>query len=122
MLYSLEITHKSTSNPILKDIINSIKHSVKSGSTLSQPMENSGFFAPIVIQMVSAGEESGSLAMMLEKVSIFYEEYTRTFLERFSRLFEPLMIIIMGVFIGVLVIAMYLPIFQIATLGGSGMR
>ena len=122
MLHSLEISQRSAGNPVLKEIINSVKHSVKSGSTLTRPMESSGFFAPIVIQMVNAGEESGNLAMMLEKVSSFYEEYTRTFLDRFSRLFEPLMIVIMGVFVGVLVISMYMPIFQIATLGGGALK
>jgi type IV pilus assembly protein PilC len=118
ILYSLQITERSVSNLVLSDIIRGIKESVRDGKPLSQPLEKSDFFEPMVVQMVRIGEEIGELPDMFKKINVFYQEYVETFLTRFTSMFEPLMLLFMGVVIGIMVIGMFLPIFQIAQIGG----
>jgi type IV pilus assembly protein PilC len=118
ILYSLEITEHSVNNLILAEVIRDIKESVREGKPLSQPLEKSKFFEPMVVQMVAIGEEIGELSQMFKKINAFYEEYVETFLTRITALFEPVMLIFMAFVIGIMVIGMFLPIFQIAQLGG----
>ena len=118
ILYSLEITEHSVGNLIMADIIRNIKEEVREGKPLNQPLAKSGFFEPMVVQMVTIGEEIGELSPMFKKINAFYQEYIETFLVRFSSMFEPFMLIFMGVIIGIIVIGMFLPIFQIAQISG----
>ena len=118
ILYSLEITEHSVDNLIMSDIIRRIKDDVRQGKSLSQPLAQSGFFEPMVVQMVSIGEEIGELAGMFKRISIFYQEYVETFLVRFTAMFEPLMLIFMGLLIGIMVLGMFMPIFQISQISG----
>ncbi len=119
ILYSLEIAEHSVGNLIMSDIIRSIKEDVRGGKTLSQPLARSGFFEPMVVQMVAIGEEIGELPQMFKKINAFYQDYVETFLTRFAAMFEPFMLIFMGVVIGIMVIGMFLPIFQISQIGGG---
>lgn len=114
ILYSLDITEHSVDNLIIGDTIRKIKDAVREGRSLSQPLEQSGFFEPMVVQMVSIGEEIGELSQMFKKINSFYQEYVEVFLTRFTSMFEPMMLIFMGVVIGIMVIGMFLPIFEIA--------
>ena len=91
---------------------------VRDGKSLSNPMAKSDFFEPMVVQMVNVGEEIGELPQMFKRIDLFYQEYIDTFLVRFTSLFEPLMLVFMGFVIGVMVIGMFLPIFQIAKISG----
>jgi type IV pilus assembly protein PilC len=118
ILYSLEITEHSVGNLIMSELIRQIKEDVREGKSLSSPLEKSGFFEPMVVQMVSIGEEIGELSQMFKKINIFYEEHVETFLTRFTALFEPVMLIFMGLVVGLMVIGLFLPIFQIARIGG----
>ena len=118
ILYSLEITEHSVSNLVMADIIRQIKEDVRDGKPLNQPLERSGFFEPMAVQMVTIGEEIGELSEMFKKLSVFYQEYIEVFLVRFTAMFEPIMLIFMGIVIGAIVIGMFLPIFQIAQIGG----
>ena len=111
---------KSASNLVMAEIIHSIKKEVKEGHSLSSPMERSGFFEPMVVQMVSIGEEVGDLSGMFKKINVFYREYVETFLARFTSMFEPIMLLLMGIVVGVMVVGMFLPIFQISQIGSSG--
>ncbi len=120
ILYALEITERSVNNYTVGDVIRQVKEDVRTGKSLSQPLEKSGFFAPMVVQMVTIGEEIGDLPNMFKKISAFYQEYTETFITRLASLFEPLMIVFMGLVIGTMVICMYLPIFKIAQIGTGG--
>ncbi len=113
ILYSLEITEHSVGNLTLGEIINRIKDDVREGKPLSQPLERSGFFDPMAVQMVTIGEEIGELSSMFKKLNTFYQEYVDTFLIRFTSMFEPMMLVFMGAVVGVMVIGMFLPIFQI---------
>jgi len=120
LLYSLEITEHSVSNFIMADIVRKIKEDVREGKPLNSSLDKSGFFEPMVIQMVAIGEEIGELPQMFKRINTFYEEYTETFLARFTAMFEPIMLIFMGLVIGMMVVGMFLPIFQIASIGGGG--
>jgi len=117
ILYSLEITERSVDSYILADIVRHVKQEVRQGSSLSAPMEDSGFFDPMVVQMVRVGEEIGDLSSMFKKISFFYQQYVETFLVRFTAMFEPIMLVFIGAIIGVLVVGMFLPIFQISKMG-----
>lgn len=119
ILYSLEITEHSVSNLVMADIIRQIKEDVRNGKPLNQPLERSGFFEPMVVQMVTIGEEIGELSQMFKRLNVFYQEYIEVFLTRFTAMFEPVMLVFMGLIIGMLVIGMFLPIFQIAEIGGK---
>ncbi len=118
ILYSLEITEHSVGNLIMMDIIREIKDNVRNGRPLSQTLEKSKFFEPMVVQMVSIGEEIGELPDMFKRINKFYQDYLETFLARFTSMFEPIMLIFMGGVIGIMVIGMFLPIFQITQISG----
>lgn len=119
ILYSLEITEHSLNSVIMARLIRHIKEEVRVGKPLSQSLERSKFFEPMVAQMVAVGEEVGDLPQMFKRINTFYQEYTETFLVRFTAMFEPIVLIFMGGVIGIMVIGMFLPIFHIATIGGG---
>ena len=114
ILYSLEIAERSVGNLTLGEIIHRIKEDVRDGKNLSQPLEKCGFFDPMTVQMVTIGEEIGELSNMFKRLNEFYQEYVDTFLVRFTAMFEPAMLVFMGIVIGVMVVGMFLPIFQIS--------
>ncbi|MBM3249835.1 MAG: type II secretion system F family protein [Candidatus Omnitrophica bacterium] len=114
ILYSLEITEHSVNNLTLGEIISQVKDDVREGKPLSQPLERSGFFDPMAVQMVTIGEEIGELSNMFKRLNAFYQEFVDTFLTRLTTMFEPFMLVFMGVIIGIMVIGMFLPIFKIA--------
>lgn len=113
ILYSLEIAEHSVGNVVLGEIIRHIKDDVREGKPLSYPLERSGFFDPMAVQMVTIGEEIGELSNMFKRLNAFYQEYIDVFLTRFTSMFEPLMLVFMGAVIGIMVVGMFLPIFQI---------
>lgn len=114
LLYSLEITEHSVDNVNMADIIHRIKEEVRVGTPLNQSMDKSNFFEPLVVQMVAVGEEIGELPQMFKRINTFYQEHVETFLARLTTMFEPIMLIFLGVIVGIIVIGMFLPIFQIA--------
>lgn len=118
ILYALEISESSSNNTVVQDIIRNVRDKVREGRPLMEPMEESGFFPPMVSQMVNMGEEIGELDKMFKKVSTLYSEILETQVIRFTAMFEPLMIVFMGFVIGSMVISMFLPIFEIANIGG----
>lgn len=119
LLYSLDISEHSVGSLIMADIIRQVKEEVRNGSPLNSSLEKSQFFEPIVVQMVGVGEEIGELPQMFKRINGFYQERVETFLSRFTALFEPLMLIFMGLIIGLMVVGMFLPIFQIAQISGA---
>jgi len=119
LLYALEITERMIDNATVAGIINKVKNSVREGKLVAKPMEESGFFPPMVVQMILIGEETGELGNMLKRVAAFYQSVIETFLKRFAIIFEPIMLVLMGVAIGTLVISMFLPIFDVVTMTGG---
>lgn len=117
ILYSLEITQHSMDNALMEEAVLHIKEAVREGKTFHDPMQESGLFPPMVTQMIAIGEEIGELPKMCKRVAGYYQDYVETFVVRFTAMLEPLMIVFMGAVIGLMVIAMYMPIFQMATAG-----
>lgn len=118
ILHGLEIVEKATGNKLFEQAISEVKESVRAGKSMAEPLEKNILFPPMFVQMVRVGEEIGELSKMLDRVSEFYDERVTVFVERLSTLFEPVAIVIMGGVVGVLVVAMFMPIFQISQLGG----
>ncbi len=117
ILYALDIAERLVNNITCSLIVGEIKDGVKKGESLYTPMERSGFFPPMCIQMIMVGEETGELSKMLKYVSKFYQETVETFIKRISTIIEPIMLIFMGVTVGVIVIAMFMPMLDIAKMG-----
>jgi len=119
ILYALEIAEHSVGSVIMEGMIRQIKEDVRNGKPLSQQLEKTGFFEPMVVQMVAVGEEIGELSQMFKKINDFYQDFVETFLTRITALFEPLMLLFMGGIIGIMVVGMFLPIFQLTKMGGG---
>lgn len=118
ILYALDIAQRLVDNVVCGNIISQIKESVKEGELLVSPMERSGFFPPMCIQMIMVGEETGELSKMLKHVSKFYQNIVETFMKRFGTIVEPFMLLFMAVIIGTILVAMFLPMFNLSQLGG----
>ncbi|MBL7197192.1 MAG: type II secretion system F family protein [Candidatus Omnitrophica bacterium] len=114
ILYGLDIIGKATGNSVVEKAIVDVRESVRQGKGMAKPLEESGVFTPMVVQMVSVGEEIGELSKMLKKVSEFYKERIAATLMRIGTLIEPAVLVFMGAVIGIVVVAMFMPIFQLA--------
>jgi len=115
ILDALEITAKTSGNKIVEFDIMRVRSSITEGKTLSEPLSTSKVFPPMVVQMISVGEQTGALDAMLQKIADFYEEEVDTAVEALTSLMEPLLIVFLGTIVGGIAIAMYLPIFAIAS-------
>ncbi|MET4158730.1 type II secretion system F family protein [Agromyces sp. PvR057] len=115
ILQSLKIVGETSGNWVIEQALDRVGDQVRKGSSLAAPLAAEQVFPPMVTQMVSVGEDSGSLEPMLDKVAEFYELEVETASEQLTATIEPLMIALLGVVIGGMVIALYLPIFTIAT-------
>ena len=102
----------ATGNIVYEDGVMAIRDEVSTGQRLQRAMENTELFPNMVVQMIAVGEESGSLDEMSSKVADFYEEDVDNAVDNMSSLLEPIIMAILGVLVGGLVIAMYLPIFK----------
>jgi type IV pilus assembly protein PilC len=118
IIYALDISERSQPNKTMQAIIGSIKTSVREGKSFAIPLEKTDFFPPMVIQMISTGEEIGELSNMFQRISTYYRSYLEAFVSRLTALFEPLMIVFMGAIIGAMVVSIFLPIFSLAS--GAG--
>ncbi|WP_027852231.1 type II secretion system F family protein [Marinobacterium litorale] len=113
LVQALDSTAGAAGNVVYRNATLQIRNGVSTGQSLTNAINMSGVFPVMVVQMVSIGEESGSLDMMLDKVANFYEESVDNAVDNLSSLLEPLIMAILGILVGGLVIAMYLPIFQL---------
>ncbi|NWF35947.1 type II secretion system F family protein [Mariprofundus sp. KV] len=116
ILDALDTVAETSGNVVIEEVILASKESISQGQTLTAPLEASGVFPVMVTQMISIGEQTGSLEEMLGKIADFYEEEVDTAVENMQQLMEPMIMAFLGVVIGGLVIAMYLPIFQMASI------
>ena len=110
---ALETVATAAGNGVYRDGMLSVRREVSTGRTLESSMAETGLFPGMVLQMVSTGEESGELERMLDKVADFYETEVDNAVAVISSLVEPFLIIILGIIVGTIVIAMYLPIFKL---------
>jgi type IV pilus assembly protein PilC len=113
ILQAIEITGKAAGNTVVEQAMVNVEQSVKEGQSISGPLEKSGVFPAMVIQMVSVGEETGSLDSMLSKVADFYEDEVNASVKSLTSILEPIMMIGVGAIVGIVVISMYLPIFNL---------
>lgn len=114
IIEALNVAAGTAGNKIVENAILKVKSSVTEGKTIAQPMEESGIFPAMVVQMIAVGETSGALDKMLTKVADFYDEEVDTAVDALTSMIEPLMIVFLGGTIGTIIIAMYLPIFKMA--------
>ncbi len=119
ILESLEIVAKTSGNKIIEKAILKTKMSISEGKTIAEPLGESGLFPPMVVQMVSVGETTGALDSMLSKIADFFDDEVDAAVAALTSLLEPLLMVVLGVIIGSLVVAMYLPIFKMASILGG---
>ncbi len=112
ILDGLEITAKTAGNRVVQDAIMESRASIAGGDTIAQPLKKSGVFPPMVISMISVGEQTGGLDEMLSKIADFYDEEVDAAVSNLLSLLEPIMIVFLGIVVGGMVVAMYLPIFD----------
>jgi len=112
ILDGLEITARTAGNRVVHDAIMESRASIAGGDTISEPLKKSGVFPPMVVQMINVGEQTGGLDEMLTKIADFYDEEVDAAVEALLSALEPVMIVFLGVIVGGMIVAMYLPIFD----------
>jgi type IV pilus assembly protein PilC len=110
----LEITARTAGNKVVEGAVLSIISSIKEGQTIAEPLGRQAIFPPMVVQMIEVGENAGALDAMLNKIADFYDQEVDTAVAALTKLMEPMLMVFLGVVIGGMVVAMYLPIFKIA--------
>lgn len=115
ILESLQICGKTAGNKVVEHEIFDVRLNISEGKTMAEPLKGSRIFPPMVVQMINVGESTGALDAMLGKVADFYDDEVENAVGAMKQLIEPIMIVVLGVLIGGLVIAMYLPIFKLGS-------
>jgi type IV pilus assembly protein PilC len=118
ILDGLEITAKTSGNRVIQDAIMESRTSIAGGETIAAPLKKSAVFPPMVISMIAVGEQTGGLDEMLTKIADFYDEEVDAAVSGLLALMEPVMIVFLGVVVGGMVVAMYLPIFDMVNAAG----
>ena len=113
ILQAIEISGQTAGNAVIKEAMDDVYASVKRGGSVAAPLAASSVFPPMVSHMVSVGEESGQLELMLDKIADFYDAEVDAKVKALTSLIEPLMITVVGIMVGFIVISMYLPIFSL---------
>lgn len=118
ILQGLETVAKTAGNKVIEAAIDSSQKSIKEGGRISDPLKKANIFPPMVIQMISVGEETGGLDTMLTKIADFYDTEVDTAVKGLTSMLEPLIMIFLGVVIGTIVIAMFMPMFALGDMVG----
>ena len=113
ILRSLEIVGSTSGNWVIEQALVKVGDSVRQGKTIAEPLAQESVFPSMVTQMISVGEDSGALETMLHKVSDFYDQEVESMTEQLTALIEPIMIAVIGVLVGGMIVALYMPIFDI---------
>jgi type IV pilus assembly protein PilC len=116
ILEGLLITARSSGNRVVEAAVLQARAAVTAGRTLADPLRQTPVFPPMVVHMINVGENTGALDNMLSKIADFYDDEVDTAVSALTSLLEPLMIVFLGVVVGGLVVAMYMPIFKMVTL------
>ncbi len=119
ILHAMEITIDTCDNKVVASVLEHMRAAVREGRPLAEPLSKTDVFPVMVPQMIAVGEQTGKLATMLDELAKYYSEQVETLIARMTSLLEPILLIGMGLVIGILVISMYMPIFQLYnTMGG----
>jgi len=113
ILDGLEITARTAGNRVVEDAVMKSRASIAGGETIAEPLKRSTVFPPMVVQMINVGEQTGGLDDMLSKIADFYDEEVDASVGALTSIIEPVMIVFLGAIVGGMVVAMYLPIFDI---------
>lgn len=116
ILNSLEIVGRTAGNRVIEQAVIKIRSGIKDGMNIAEPLSKSAVFPPMVVRMVSVGEQTGELEKMLSKIADFYDAEVDAAVSGLTSIIEPLIIVFLGVVIGTIVICMFLPIFKISTI------
>jgi type IV pilus assembly protein PilC len=114
ILDGLEIVARTAGNVVIEEALMDVRSAISEGKTIAEPLQESGVFPGMVVQMIAVGEETGAMENMLGKIADFYDDEVDTAVEALTALLEPVMMVFLGGTVGGLLIAMYLPIFKIA--------
>jgi type IV pilus assembly protein PilC len=114
MLEAMEITAKTSGNKVVESALIETRSSISEGKTMAEPLCQSRVFPPMVVQMITVGETTGSLDNMLTKVADFYDDEVDVAVEALTSMLEPMLMVFLGIVVGFIVIAMYLPVFKLA--------
>ena len=115
LLQGLEICARTSGNKVIELSVMKTIDAVTGGETIAKPLARGGVFPPMVIQMIDVGESSGSLDTMLAKIADFYDEEVDTAVVGLTALLEPALMVFLGLLVGFIVVAMYLPIFEMGS-------
>jgi type IV pilus assembly protein PilC len=116
ILAALEIVEKTTGNEVFGRVIKNANDNVRGGQTLADPLARSGEFPAMVTRMIGIGEKTGALEDMLQKIADFYDSEVKAAVDSLTSLIEPLLILFMGLIVGGIVIALFMPILQLSSL------
>ncbi|MEW5950933.1 MAG: type II secretion system F family protein [Elusimicrobia bacterium] len=119
ILQGLETVAKTAGNKIIEEAIMKSRDSIKEGGRLAEPLKKSNLFPQMVVQMIGVGEETGSLDTMLIKIADFYDQEVDTAVKGLTSMIEPLIMVFMGLVIGFIVIAMFMPMFELGDLASK---
>lgn len=116
ILQAIEITGRTSGNTVIEEAMVDVKESVRSGESIAKPLSRASVFPPMVTHMISIGEETGALDAMLNKVADFYEDEVDSTIKSLTSIIEPIMMLVVGAMVGVIIISMYLPMFNMMNL------
>jgi type IV pilus assembly protein PilC len=116
ILNSLEIVARTAGNKVIEEAVENSRKSIREGEPISQPLTKSKVFPPMVVRMIDIGEQTGKLEHMLNKIADFYDDQVDAMVSGITSLIEPLVIAFLGIVIGGIVIALFLPIFKVTQL------
>jgi type IV pilus assembly protein PilC len=119
ILTSLDIVGKTSGNKVIEEAVVKVRSSIRDGESIAEPLANSGVFPPMVVRMVAVGEKTGELEKMLSKIADFYDEQVDAAVSGLTSMIEPLIIAFLGIVIGAIVIAMFMPIFKLTEVVGA---
>jgi type IV pilus assembly protein PilC len=119
ILEGLAIVSKTSGNVVVEDALMKTRQSISEGQSIAEPLQQSKLFPPMVVQMIAVGEATGALDSMLNKIADFYDDEVDAAVSAMTTLLEPVMIVFLGGVIGGMIIAMYLPIFKLASVVGQ---
>jgi type IV pilus assembly protein PilC len=116
ILSALEIVGSTSGNEVVAQAVKKVRSAIKEGETIAKPLSEAPVFPSMLVQMIAVGEETGALDAMLNKIADFYDEEVASAVDGLTSMIEPLMMAVMGLLVGGIVIALYMPMFQIITL------
>jgi len=119
ILDGLEITARTAGNRVIHDAVMRSRSSIAGGETIAEPLKQSNVFPPMVTQMINVGEQTGTIDEMLDKIADFYDDEVDTAVEALLSAMEPMLIVFLGVIVGGMIVAMYLPIFDMINVVGQ---